>query len=261
MPCGQPSRAASIWPVALMSSSIACLPRMISLGCSLSAIALSSLATASGCSSASVSTRMPRSAPMASAVRMVSAHCGDAQRDGDDLGGDALFLQAHGLLDGDLVERVHGHLDAGGLDAGAVRLHADLDVVVDHPLDGDEDFHGETVPFPGVGTRFERRATARLFAPATERADHMQRGRFAVKRRSYARVAARGNAAPVRWGGAGKTHRGGRRAGRREPAAGDPVCAPDLRCMPLATTLPRCQTPSGVLRISPGGTSCAGSSC
>ncbi len=76
MPCGQPSSAASIWPVALMSSSIACLPRMISFGCSLSAIAFSSLATASGCSSTSVSTRMPRSAPMASAVRIVSAHCG-----------------------------------------------------------------------------------------------------------------------------------------------------------------------------------------
>ncbi|MNL71205.1 hypothetical protein D3C87_1963240 [compost metagenome] len=47
---------------------------MISWGCSLSTSALSSLATASGCSSSAVSTRMPRSAPMAIAVRRVSWH-------------------------------------------------------------------------------------------------------------------------------------------------------------------------------------------
>src|SRR5262249_4888240 len=70
--CGQPSRPASIWPVWLQSSSIACLPRMTSPGCSLAMTAFSSLATASGCSSTSVSTWMPRSAPMARAVRMVS---------------------------------------------------------------------------------------------------------------------------------------------------------------------------------------------
>ena len=32
MPCGQPSSAASIWPVWLQSSSMACLPRMTSCG-------------------------------------------------------------------------------------------------------------------------------------------------------------------------------------------------------------------------------------
>ena len=74
VPCDQPSSAASIGPVALMSSSIACLPRMMSPGFSSSAIAFSSLATASGCRSTSVSTKMPRSAPIASAVRIVSAH-------------------------------------------------------------------------------------------------------------------------------------------------------------------------------------------
>ena len=78
---------------------------------------------------------------MASAVRMVSAQAATPHGDRDDLGGDALFLQADGFLDGDLVERVHRHLDAGGLDAGAVGLDADLDVVIDHPLDRDEDFH------------------------------------------------------------------------------------------------------------------------
>ena len=70
--CGQSCRAASIWPVWLASSSMACLPQMTSCGCSLSHRALRSLATASGWRSTSVSTRMPRSAPMAMAVRRVS---------------------------------------------------------------------------------------------------------------------------------------------------------------------------------------------
>src|SRR5690348_13704491 len=73
--CAQPSKADSIWPVWLASSSIACLPRMQRPGCSLSTTALSSFATASGCNSTSVCTWMPRSAPIASAVRIVSAHC------------------------------------------------------------------------------------------------------------------------------------------------------------------------------------------
>jgi hypothetical protein len=51
------------------------------------------------------------------------------------------LLQANRLLDGDLVERVHRHLDVGELDAGAVGLDANLDVVVDHPLDGHENLH------------------------------------------------------------------------------------------------------------------------
>src|SRR3569623_163744 len=73
--CGQPSSAASICPVWLQSSSIACLPRIINCGCSLSATAFSSLATASGCNSTSVSTSTARSAPIAIAVRRVSWHC------------------------------------------------------------------------------------------------------------------------------------------------------------------------------------------
>ena len=73
--CGQPSSAASIWPVWLQSSSIACLPRMTSRGASLAMMALRSFATASGSSTWSVRTWMPRSAPMASAVRIVSWHC------------------------------------------------------------------------------------------------------------------------------------------------------------------------------------------
>ena len=72
--CGRSVKAASIWPVWLASSSIACLPRITRPGASLATRAASSLATASGCSSASVSTWMARSAPMARAVRSVSWH-------------------------------------------------------------------------------------------------------------------------------------------------------------------------------------------
>src|ERR1051326_1793523 len=60
----------------MQSSSIACLPMMTSPGCSASAIALRIFATASGSTAPSALTRMPRSAPMASAVRMGSAACG-----------------------------------------------------------------------------------------------------------------------------------------------------------------------------------------
>src|SRR5687767_373681 len=72
VPWAQPSRAASIWPVWLLSSSIACLPRMTIPGCSSSVILARILATASGSTSSSVWTRIARSAPIASAVRKVS---------------------------------------------------------------------------------------------------------------------------------------------------------------------------------------------
>jgi hypothetical protein len=58
----------------LASSSIACLPRITSPAPSFTATAFSSFATASGCSSASVSMRIARSAPIAIAVRSVSWH-------------------------------------------------------------------------------------------------------------------------------------------------------------------------------------------
>jgi hypothetical protein len=52
-----------------------------------------------------------------------------------------LFLQPDRLLDGDLVEGVHRHLDVGEIDTRAVRLHADLHVVVDHALHRHENLH------------------------------------------------------------------------------------------------------------------------
>jgi hypothetical protein len=71
---------------------------------------------------------------------------GDAAADRDDLGRAAGFPQPHRFLDGDFVERVHAHLDPSQVDAAAVGLDPDLDVVVDHALDRDQHLHAFT-PF------------------------------------------------------------------------------------------------------------------
>ena len=67
---------------------------------------------------------------------------GRADGDSDDLGSHALLFQAHGFFHGDFAEGVHGHLDVGEVDAGVVRLDADLDVVVDHSFDCYKNLHG-----------------------------------------------------------------------------------------------------------------------
>ena len=74
-----------------------------------------------------------------------------ADGDDHDLGGHALLAQAHGLFDGDLVEGVHGHLHVGEIDAGLVGFHPNLHVVVDHPLDRDQDLHRRFVLSVGRG--------------------------------------------------------------------------------------------------------------
>ena len=66
---------------------------------------------------------------------------GGPDGDDDDLRRRALLLEAHHLLDGDLVEGVHRHLDVGEFDARSVGLDADLDVEVDHPLDRHQNLH------------------------------------------------------------------------------------------------------------------------
>src|SRR3990167_3124749 len=67
---------------------------------------------------------------------------GVAAGDGDDFGDGALFFQAHGFFDGDFVEGVHAHLHVGDVHARAVALDAHFDVLIDYPLDWDENFHG-----------------------------------------------------------------------------------------------------------------------
>lgn len=107
-----------------------CLPMMIRSGFSFSTSALRALATASGSTpprsvGASVCTRMPRSAPIAMAVRRVSCA----------LSGPIVtatisrfsgFFQPGGFFDGDFVEGVHRHFDIAQLDAAFVRLHTDF---------------------------------------------------------------------------------------------------------------------------------------
>ena len=65
-----------------------------------------------------------------------------ADGDNDDLGRLARLFLVQRLLDRGLVERVHRHLHVGELDPRAVRLDADLDVVINHPLHGHENLHG-----------------------------------------------------------------------------------------------------------------------
>src|SRR5262252_3454055 len=64
-----------------------------------------------------------------------------ADRHANDLGRLALLFEPQRLLDGDLVEGIHGHLDIRQFDAAAVALDANFDVVVDDPLHGHQNFH------------------------------------------------------------------------------------------------------------------------
>ena len=66
---------------------------------------------------------------------------GHAARDGDHFGRNALFFEAHGFFDSDLVKRVHAHLDVGDVHATVVGLHTHLHVVVHHAFHGHENFH------------------------------------------------------------------------------------------------------------------------
>ena len=141
VPCGQPSSAASIWPVWLQSSSIACLPMMTRPGFSASTMPLRILATASGSTGA---VDLHQDAAVGAHGERGADGLGRllrADRNRDDLGRLAGFLQPDRLFDRDLVERIHRHLDVGKLDARAVRLDADFDVVVDDPFDGHQDLH------------------------------------------------------------------------------------------------------------------------
>ena len=72
-------------------------------------------------------------------------HLTCSDRNDDDLARLALFLEPERLLDGDLVEGVHGHLDVGQLNAAAVALDSNLDVEIDNPLDRHQNFHGSAL--------------------------------------------------------------------------------------------------------------------
>ena len=76
----------------------------------------------------------------------------------DDFGGHALFFEPHGFFHRDFVKGVHGHFDIGSFNARAIRLDADLDVVIHHPLDGDQKLHDATIAFRKWGDDWRRNA-------------------------------------------------------------------------------------------------------
>ena len=65
--------------------------------------------------------------------------------DHDNLLGELLLLHPDGLLDGDLIEGVHGVLDALGHHPGLVWLDSDLDGIVDDSLAADQNSQGHDV--------------------------------------------------------------------------------------------------------------------
>ncbi len=77
---------------------------------------------------------------------MVSLACCGPDGHGDHFGRLAFFLEPNRFLDADFVEGVHGHFHVGEIDPGLVRFDANLDVVVDHPLDGDQYLHRCRMP-------------------------------------------------------------------------------------------------------------------
>ena len=78
-------------------------------------------------------------------------------RNGNQFLGRASFDETDAFFYGNLIERVHGHFNVGGLDVCLIVFDADLDVVVDHPFDGDHDLHAHTF----FGSHFSFRAFLR----------------------------------------------------------------------------------------------------
>jgi hypothetical protein len=64
-----------------------------------------------------------------------------ADADDHHLGGNPLFFEAHRFFHGDFAEGVHRHLDVGKVNAGVVRLHANLDVEINHTFYRNQYFH------------------------------------------------------------------------------------------------------------------------
>ena len=85
---------------------------------------------------------------------------GGADRHADDLARLPLLLQPERLLDRDLIEGIHRHLDVGELDAAAVALDANFHVVIDDPFDRHQDFHECALAIGGKGEGSRRCAAS-----------------------------------------------------------------------------------------------------
>jgi hypothetical protein len=101
------------------------------------------LASASGSTASSVCTRIARSAPIASAVRSVS--CAFAGPTLTTTISVATPFSLRRIASSTRSRRTGSStstpVDIGKVNARAVGLDPRLDVIIEHPLDGDEDFH------------------------------------------------------------------------------------------------------------------------
>ena len=136
--CGRSHSAASICPVWLQSSSIACLPRMTSRG-----LSRFDELEQHACDGRRLDRRVGLDedrAVRAHRERVAQLLLGLVRPDADreDFVRLAALAEAQRLLERDLVEGIGAHLDAVGHDAGAVRTHAHAHVEVDDALDADQ---------------------------------------------------------------------------------------------------------------------------
>ena len=133
--CGRSQSAASIWPVWLASSSMACLPRKIKSGIFLRASARNVCAAVSGSTAAS---RLHQDCPIRAHGQggaQLLLRIGDADADGEDFGIATALLDAQRLFERDLIERIDAHFHAIQHDAAAVRFNPYAHVVIDDSLD------------------------------------------------------------------------------------------------------------------------------
>src|SRR5262249_48055901 len=108
-----------------------------------------------------------------------------ADRDANDLGRLALLFEPKRLLDSDLVEGVHGHLDIRQFDAAAVALDAKFDVLVNAPLHGHQKFYG-------VRSRDDS-----LGGPGRQRRGNLMAAALQCQRRSVSLVARAAGLGPI----------------------------------------------------------------
>jgi hypothetical protein len=90
--------------------------------------------------------------------------------------GQSLLLEPHRLLDGDLVERVHAHLDVGDVHAAAVGTDAHLHVGVDDALDRYQDLHPQCLSTSLAGAGEDRDIDSVSYPLLTRRAVRALRG-------------------------------------------------------------------------------------
>ena len=107
---------------------------------------------------AAVSTRMARSAPIASPVRSCCLAVIRTNRNNDDLICLAAFLDSQRLFQGDFIKRIDAHFDAICLDAGTIRLDPDTYVVIDNA------FQAHKYLFQRLVSRVSQKS--QIFAPA-----------------------------------------------------------------------------------------------